>query len=375
VKVALVHDWLTGMRGGERCLEHLCRLFPEADIYTLFHFEGTISPLIEKHDITTSFLQRFPFVRKHYRSYLPFYPLAIESLRLRGEYDLIISTSHCVAKGIIPDPETVHISYCFTPMRYIWDRRFDYFGRAGRVKSAIIRPVLHYLRMWDVTSSQRVSHFVAISKYVRRRIGMYYHRPADVVYPPVDCSLFHVSDSVDDYYLMVSAFAPYKRLDYAIRAFNGLGRRLIVVGKGPEEKRLKMLGGKNIEFMGWLPDRELRSVYARCRALIFPGVEDFGMIPVEVQASGRPVIALARGGVLESVVPYRDRENPGTGLFFNEPTSEAIIEAVRRFEDVEQDYSQEAIRANALRFDTTVFMKEFKEVVQRIYGERKIKND
>ena len=365
MKVALVHDWLTGMRGGERCLEQLCHLFPEADVYTLFHFNDTVSPVIETHPIKTSFLQHFPFVRKHYRNYLPLFPMAVEAFNLE-EYDLIISTSHCVAKGIIPNPEAVHLSYCFTPMRYIWDRRFDYFGGAGKIKKKVISPVLHYLRMWDVTTVNRVSQFIAISEYVRKRIRSFYNRESEVIYPPVDCSRFKPSETVDDFYLLVSAFAPYKRMDQAILAFNQIGRRLLVVGSGQEEKRLKALSGRNIEFLGWVSEEKLRELYAKCRALIFPGVEDFGMVPVEVQASGRPVIAFGRGGALESIVAFKDKDHPGTGIFFNEQTPDAIIEAVKFFETIKEYFSPDEVRKNALRFDTSCFVEEFSKLINRI---------
>lgn len=367
MKVALVHDWLTGMRGGERCLEQLCLMFPEAEIYTLFHFEGSVSSVIEGHPVRTSFLQGFPFARKHYRSYLPLFPMAVESFRLE-DYDLIISTSHCVAKGIIPNPEAVHLSYCFTPMRYIWDRRFDYFGHMGKVKGMVTSLVLHYLRQWDVTSANRVSRFIAISKYIGKRIRAFYGREASVIYPPVDCGRFHLSDSVGDFYLLVSAFAPYKKMDQAILAFNKLDRRLLVVGSGQEEKRLKSLSGKNIEFLGWVSETELADLYAKCRALVFPGVEDFGLVPVEVQASGRPVIAYGRGGALESVVAYRDRNNPGTGIFFDQQTPSAIAEAVERFEEVEAHFSAETIRENAMRFDTSRFVDAFGKLVKEAVG-------
>jgi len=365
MRVALIHDWLTGMRGGERVLEVLCELYPDADIYTLFHFPGSVSSTIERHRIITSFLQKFPFVRKHYRSYLPLFPLAAEALRLEG-YDLIISTSHCVARGILPNPEAIHVSYCFTPMRYIWDRRFDYFDRAGRIKRGLIDMVLHYLRIWDVTTVSRTDHFVAISSFVRERIRRYYAREAAVIYPPADCHRFHPSDSRRDYYLLMSAFAPYKRMDQAVLAFNKLNRRLLIVGKGQEEKRLKHLAGKNIEMVGWVPEEALPDLFAGCRALIFPGIEDFGLIPVEVQAAGRPVIAYGRGGVLESVVPYVDREHPGSGLFYQEQTPEAIVEAVKTFERIEDDFDPQWIHTHAQRFGRDRFIREFKALIDGV---------
>jgi len=314
MKVALAHDWLTGMRGGERALEQLCLMFPDADIYTLFYLKGSVSPIIESHTIKPSFLQGFPFSRKHYRSYLPLFPVAIETFKLEG-YDLVISTSHCVAKGIVPNPEAFHVSYCFTPMRYIWDRRFDYFGGMGKIRGSAIALVLHYLRMWDVTTARRVGRFIAISEYVMKRIRAFYSRDASVIYPPVDCDRFRLSNSVDDYYLLVSAFAPYKKMDQAILAFNKLGRRLLVVGSGQEGKRLKSIAGKNVEFLGWVAEDDLPDLYARCRALIFPGVEDFGLVPVEVQASGRPVIAYGRGEYWNLSFPSRIKQIPGQGCF------------------------------------------------------------
>ncbi len=362
MRVALIHDWLTGMRGGEKVLETLCTLFPDADIYTLLHIRGSVSHRIERHAIHASFIQKLPFVRKHYRSYLPLFPVAIESFNLEG-YDLIISTSHCVAKGIIPNPEAVHISYCFTPMRYIWDRRSDYFGNAGRLKGAVIHTVLHYLRQWDTASVGRTHQFVAISEFVRERIRAYYGRESRVIYPPVDCSRFSVSDKKGDYFLLISAFAPYKRIDQAILAFNRLKHRLVIVGNGQEEKRLKKIAEKNIEFLGWVDDTALKNLYAGCRALIFPGVEDFGLVPVEAQASGRPVIAYGRGGVLESVIPYVSSDQPGTGLFFDTQSPSAIVEAVKSFEKIEEHFDPDWIRKNAMRFDRERFLEAFNTLV------------
>ncbi len=353
------------MRGGEKVLEQLCHLFPDAEIYTLFHFEGSVSQSIERHRIKTSFLQKFPFVKRYYRSYLPLFPAAIEAFKLEG-YDLVISTSHCVAKGIIPNPEALHISYCFTPMRYIWDRRFDYFGGAGWIKGPVVGLVLHYLRIWDTGSVGRTTRFVAISEFVRQRIRSYYARDAAVIYPPVDCDRFFPSERGGDYYLLISAFAPYKKMDQAILAFNRLGRRLLVVGSGQAEKRLKALAEKNIEFLGWVDEAELPDLYARCRALVFPGVEDFGLVPVEVQAAGRPVIAYGKGGVVESVIPYVDKTHPGTGVFFKEQTPSAIMEAVEAFEKIEDHFDPTRMRENALRFDKGRFTKEFMSLIHDV---------
>lgn len=298
MRVALVHDWLTGMRGGENVLEALCEIFPEAGLYTLIHIPGSVSRAIENRKIHTSFLQRLPMAGKRYRSFLPLFPLAIEGFDLSG-YDLIVSTSHCVAKGVIPPPGALHISYIFTPMRYVWDQYRMYFGegRTGWLTSRVIRVAAHYLRMWDVASSSRVDEFVSISAHVANRVEKYYRRTSPVIYPPVDCTRFSINTASGDYYLIVSAFAPYKRLDIAIEAFNRMGaRKLRIIGKGQDESRLKKMAGPNIEFLGWRTNEEIAGYYAGCRALIFPGEEDFGIVPLEAMASGRPVIAYGKGG-------------------------------------------------------------------------------
>ena len=274
MKVALVHDWLTGMRGGEKCLEILCELYPDADLYTLIHVKGHLSEAIERMKIKTSFLQRFPMASKYYRYYLPLFPSAIERFDLR-EYDLVLSTSHCVAKGIISMPESLHISYCFTPMRYIWDMYFEYFKESRLGFEKMLTPfVSNYLRTWDVTSSQRVDFFIAISNHVQGRIKKFYRRESTVIYPPVDCDFYHPVPSPEgrgDYFLMVTALAPYKRVDLAIEAFNRLGRPLLIVGDGQETGGLKKKAKKNIEFLGWQDGPSIRDYYRGCRHLSFPG--------------------------------------------------------------------------------------------------------
>ena len=292
MKVAIIHDWLTGMRGGERCLEIFCELFPEADLYTLLHIPGSVSPIIERMAIKTSFIQNLPFSKKGYRKYLPLFPMAIESFNLKG-YDLILSCSHCVAKGIIPSPDTLHVSYVLTPMRYAWDMYGEYFGEN---RNRMIPFFIHYLRMWDVTSSQRVDHFLCISKHVENRIKKFYRREAEVIHPPVEIKRFRLQRRKEDFFLIVSSFAPYKRIDLAIEAFNRLGYPLKIIGSGPEEKRLRAMARSNIEFLGWLPDEGVAECYSKCRALIFPGEEDFGIVPLEAMACGKPVIAYGRGG-------------------------------------------------------------------------------
>lgn len=371
MKVAIIHDWLTGMRGGEKVLEVLCELYPDADIFTLFHIPGAVSKEIESHNIKTSYLQKFPFIRKRYRYYLPLFPHAIESFDLKG-YDIILSSSHAVAKGVIPPPHAIHISYIYTPMRYVWDLYSDYFdnGRGGRFYGIIVSIFAHYLRMWDITSSARVDYFVAISKHVANRTSRYYRREADVIYPSVDCSRFEPSGKEGDFYLIVSAFAPYKRVDLAIEAFNRLGLPLKIIGTGQEEKRLRGMAGSNIEFLGWRSNEELANYYAGCKALIFPGEEDFGIVPVEAMASGRPVIAYGKGGVLETVVPLTNHvAEYSTGIFFFEQTPESLIKAIRTFEENQDKFVPEIIRNHALKFNGGIFKEKIKSYISEKYLE------
>lgn len=359
MKVALIHDWLTGMRGGEKCLEIFCELFPMADLYTLLHLKGTVSPVIENRRIETSFIQRLPFVARRYRHYLPLFPTATEQFDLR-DYDLILSSSHCVAKGVVTHPGTRHICYCHTPMRYVWSMYQDYFGagRVGRLQKVVISLSSNYLRMWDVISANRVDDFIANSAHVKKRIERYYRRDAAVIHPPVETQNTFLSTQSDDYYLIVSALVPYKRIDLAIHAFNHLQKRLVIVGQGSEEKRLKKMARSNIEFVGWAAGEQLAAYYANCRALIFPGEEDFGIVPLEAQAYGKPVIALGRGGALETV---RGIQAPGTaknhtGVFFERPDAMALKQTVEYFETL--SFSPEFIRAHALNFDREIFRQK-----------------
>jgi len=361
VRVALVHDWLTGMRGGERCLEVFAELFPAADLFTLLHVPGSVAPVIERRRITTSFIQWLPKAATGYRQYLPLFPAAIGRFDLRG-YDLVLSSSHCVAKGVRVDSGVLHVCYCYTPMRYVWDLYDDYFGPrsgSGALVRAVMPSVAAALRTWDRRTSAGVHHFVAISEYVARRIRRCYDRDADVIHPPVDVARFDVADeSPGEFYLVVSALAPYKRIDLAIAAAGRLGRRLLVVGTGPEERRLRALAGAGVEFLGWRSDAEVASLYRRCRAVLFPGVEDFGIVPLEAMAAGRPVIAFAAGGALETIVDLaRDDEAP-TGVLFEAQTAEALAAAMLKLEAAAGRFSPKALRARAETFDRPRFKEQ-----------------
>jgi glycosyltransferase involved in cell wall biosynthesis len=374
MNIALVHDWLTGMRGGEKVLEVLCELFPDAKLFTLLHKEGSVSEIISRMEIKTSFVQNLPFSVNHYQKYLPLFPTAIEQFDLTG-YDLVVSSSHCVAKGAITRPETCHICFCHTPMRYAWEMYYTYFS--GNSFNPVIRwsiPFfMNYLRTWDERSSDRVDYFIANSHNVRRRIRKHYRRDAVVIYPPVDTDYFELSKMSKkrgEYYLIVSALVPYKRIDLAVLAFNELGLPLLIIGEGSEKKKLMRIAKENIRFMDWQNRSELRRFYSDCKALIFPGEEDFGIVPVEAQACGRPVIAFAKGGATESVKgTYPDQKitSSPTGVFFKPQTKEALVEAVKRFDSIEFD--PQKIRENALRFDRKLFKERIGQFIQKAYRE------
>jgi glycosyltransferase involved in cell wall biosynthesis len=359
VNVALVHDWLTGMRGGERCLEVFCELYPDADLYTLLHVPGSVSPVIERRRIYTSFLQRLPDVERRYRHYLPLFPAAIRRFDLRG-YDLVLSSSHAVAKSVrVPRPER-HVCYCFTPMRYVWDLYDDYFGaRAPLATRLLMPPLAAWLRRWDRRTAAGVGRFVAISRFVADRIHRAYGRDADVIYPPVDVSRFRLEEAPGSFYLVVSALTPYKRVDLAVAACTRLGRQLVVVGSGPEEKRLRAIAGPTVEFRGWRGDAEIAELYARCRAFLFPPLEDFGITPLEAMACGRPVIAFGSGGARETVVPPGAGEPP-TGLFFERQTVEDVIDAIHRFEAAPGQFEPKALRRRAEAFDLPLFRERMR---------------
>ncbi len=358
MKVALVHDWLTGMRGGEKCLEAFCELFPTAPIYTLVHRPGRVSAQIESHPIHTSFIQRAPWGRSRYQRYLPLYPLAVEGFDLRG-YDLVISSSHAVAKGVVVHAGTRHLCYCHTPMRYVWHAYGDYFG-SGRYHFPVswaLRCAAAYLRTWDVVTAQRVDRFVANSHNVARRIRRYYRRAAAVVHPWVDTDTFTPDPAVarEDFYLVISALVPYKHIELAIEGCRQLGRRLVIVGSGVERRALEKRAAGGARFVGWLAPAQLVDLLRRARALLFPGEEDFGIVPLEALACGTPVVAFGAGGVLETVAEGE------TGVFFRERSADALAAALRELDSLQ--LSPEAGRRRALEFTRARFLARMREEI------------
>ncbi len=356
-RVALVHDWLTGMRGGEKVLEALSELLPDAEIFTLLHDQGTVSPRIEATCHHRSFIQYLPKARHRYREYLPLFPIAIEQFDLDG-FDLVISTSHCAAKSVVRTGRARHLCYCFTPMRYAWDQFDSYFGpaRVGRLKSRLYRFALRRLARWDADTSHRVDRYVAISQHVARRIGRYYNRVASVVYPPVDTKFFHPNGSATgSYFLIVSALVPYKRIDLAIDACARAQVPLRIIGAGPELSYLQERADSTVEFLGVCTDTEIRDLYRGALAVLLPGEEDFGIAPVEAQACGRPVIALARGGVIETV------RHGKTGFLVDESSPEAFTLALRRA--IDNPLDPDAIRQNALRFSRKRYLSEMSRCI------------
>jgi glycosyltransferase involved in cell wall biosynthesis len=369
MRVALVHDWLLGMRGGEKCLEVFCELFPEADLYTLIYAPDEVSPVIREMRIYSSWLNLIPRIRRAYRYYLPLFPLAAESFDLRG-YDLVLSSSHCVAKGIFPH-RGLHITYIHAPMRYVWDLRDAYLsGGTSLIARAGLSLSRSYLQRWDLRSANRVDQFIANSNNVAAKIERLYGRSAKVIYPPVDVDRFCVTERQESYYLIVSALVPYKRIDIAVDAFGAIQKPLKIVGDGPLWRDLQRRARSNIEFLGYVNDASLPELYSRCQALIFPGEEDFGLVPLEAQASGRPVIAYGKGGALETVLPLGNRVDAPTGIFFQEQTVDGLIAAVRTFEDNRQTFVDMAIRQHACRFSRDRFKAQISDYIETLLRER-----
>ena len=363
LRVAIIHYWFVRVRGGERVLETLAGMFPQADIFTLVLDPKALPPSLRSRKFTTSFLQRIPGIKRHYKKFLPLFPLALEQFRL-DEYDLVISSESGPAKGVLARPHTCHICYCHTPMRYVWDMYHQYRAGApgGTLGRALYSMAASYVRQWDYAASARVDYFVASSHNAASRIAKYYRRNAEVIHPPVNISSFSVGTGVDDFYLVVSPLVAYKRVDLAVSACNAMQRRLIVIGEGETMRPLKKMAGRTITFLGYQPDEVVCRYYQRCRAFIFPSEEDIGLTPIEAQACGRPVIAFGRGGALETVVGEFPTSSsaPGssTGVFFAEQSAESLAEAIRFFEANETRFSPAFIRRHAERFDLPRFKAE-----------------
>lgn len=356
MKIALVQDWLTGMRGGEKVLEKLCGMFPDAPVYTMVHVPGSVSDIIEDREIRKSLLNYIPLGKKYYRYFLPVMPLLVEGLNVK-QCHLVVSTSHCVAKNVKPGKQGVHICYCHTPMRYIWDMFNDYFSPRKSLPvyltMKLFRPLLKYV---DVKTAGNVDYFIANSRTVKHRINKYYKRQSEVIYPPVETGYYTPGEEKEDFYLIVSSLVPYKKVDIAVKAFNKNGKKLKIIGSGPEEKYLRKIAKSNISFEGWASRENLRENYRKAKALIFPGKEDFGIVPVEAMACSTPVIAYNRGGATETVVDNI------TGIFFNSQCADSLNRAVEKFESME--FNKHDIRAQAEKFSSNIFMKKIKKFLK-----------
>lgn len=364
MRVALVHDYLNQYGGAERVLESFCEIWPDAPIFTLIYDKKRTGGAFEGRRIKTSFLQKLPFIKSHHRPFLMFMPLAIEAMDF-SKYDLVISDSASFAKGAIVHPKTLHICYCHTPTRYLWDDSHKYirdFNYPGFIKKAI--PFfMNYLRVWDHTASQRPDRFIANSQFIASRIQKYYRVSAEVIYPPVNKNLYHISEKTEDFFLIVARLLAYKRVDIAIRAFNTLGLKLKIVGNGPELKRLKRMAGPTIEFLGLVTDAKLSDLYSKCQAFIFPQEEDFGLTAVEAMAAGRPVVAFAAGGALEII------KEGVSGIFFEAQNPKSLVGAIKKMS--QQNFEPEEIRRQAVQFDKEIFKQKIKDFVEKSWDEHK----
>ncbi|MBI5675570.1 MAG: glycosyltransferase family 4 protein [Nitrospirae bacterium] len=372
MKTAIVHEWLISYAGSERVLGQIAGLYPDADIYSLLDFlpDGERDFIFNKH-VNTSFIQKLPMAKEKYRNYLLLMPFAIKRFDLSG-YDLIITSSHTVAKGVKKYPGQLHICYCHTPMRYIWDLQSQYLKESGLdrgIRGVILKALFSGLRKWDVATSKNVDHFIANSHYIKERIKKAYGRDSEVIYPPVDIENFKVNEKKEDFFIAVSRMVPYKKMDLIVEAFSEMGLPLIVIGDGPDFGKVKRKAAKNIELMGHLKVDVLKMYMQKARALVFAAEEDFGIVPVEAQACGTPVIAFGKGGIRETVIPLSEKEAPGmelkhpTGIFFNEQTTSALIDAIKRFEKIEERFNPYDLRRNAEKFSKERFDKEFRNFI------------
>lgn len=361
LRVAIVHHWLVTMRGGERVVEALCEMYPGAEIFTHVYNPDRVSDTIRAHKVHTSFINRLPRARRLYQWYLPLMPLALERFDLR-EFDLVISSDAGPVKGVLTSPDTLHVCYCHAPMRYIWGMQSEYLANAKWLARIAFPIIAHYVRLWDFAAAARVDRFVANSTAVARRIRKFYRSPADVIPPPIDCAAFSPGPA-EDFYLLAGQLVAYKRPEVAIEACNRTGRKLVVIGEGERLASMRQLAGPTVTVLGAQPQSVLRDHYSRCRALLFPGEEDFGMVPVEAMASGKPVIALGKGGALDTVI------DGVTGVLFRNPTPESLIAAIERFEASESDFSPARITAHAHSFDRSIFKRRMQAVINACLAE------
>jgi len=369
MKLAIVHDYLNQYGGAERVIETLHELYPDVPIYTSIYTPNTMPASFKEMDIRTSFMQKLPMLEKYFKYYLLLYPRAIESLNLSG-YDVVLSSSSAFAKGVRTEKGALHICYCYTPARFVWDYE-NYVKKEGLLKlvSKILPLAIKRLRKWDLETISRIDCFIAISNNIKDKIKKFYNRDSVVIYPPVNISMFDIQKGIGDYFLIVSRLNSYKNLDLAIRAFNLVDLKLKVVGVGPFRKTLeKLANGNNIEFLGKVTDKELIKLYGRCRALIFPGEEDFGITPLEAQASGRPVITYAKGGSLETIIDGK------TGVLFKENNPRSLLKAIEQFIEIEDSFDKKIIRDNALRFSAEIFKEKIKTFIDKKYSEHTNKN-
>ncbi|MBD2177539.1 glycosyltransferase family 4 protein [Pseudanabaena sp. FACHB-1998] len=373
VRIAIVHEWFVNYAGSERVIEQILNLFPHADLFAVVDFLGDRQRgFIQNKSVTTTFIQKLPFAKKKFRQYLPLMPLAIEQLDLSA-YDLIISSSHAVAKGVLTAPHQLHISYVHSPIRYAWDLQHQYLKESNLehgIKSWIARWILHQIRMWDIRTANGVDLFIANSQFIARRIQKVYRREAKVIYPPVDLQNYALCEHKQDFYLTASRLVPYKRIDLIVEAFSQMGdRQLIVIGDGEQMPKIQAKAGRNIKFLGYREPEELRGYMQNAKAFVFAAEEDFGITPVEAQACGTPVIAYGRGGVCESVIGL-DKEFP-TGVFFPQQTAMSIVEAVKEFEKNCDRILPIHCRKNAMRFSTERFQQEFLDFVKQSFEQAK----
>ncbi|HML24738.1 MAG TPA: glycosyltransferase [Aggregatilinea sp.] len=368
MNLTLVHDWLNQIGGAEDVLEHLVGFYPEAPVFTSMYAPGLMPPEYRDWDIRSTWMDRLPGIHTHHQRYLPLYPLAFDRLDLSA-YDVVLSNKSGFCHGVHTGPETLHICYCLTPTRYIWELdgylARENFGRVTRLAAQAVARLYH---RWDFAAAQKVDHFIAISTEIRERIRRYYHRESSLIYPPVEAAeRFTPSPTVDDYFLIVSRLIPYKRIDLAVEACTRLDLPLVVAGKGRDRERLEALAGPTVQFLGYVPDDDLPDLFARCRAFIFPGLEDFGIAPVQAQAAGRPVIAYKGGGALDTVIPGK------TGAFFDQPTVDSLAATLRAFDA--STYDPAAVREHAMQFDSEVFKRQMMDTVEREWARFSTKRD